>query len=229
MENEFIRFLKFLNRNEIKFVRFLYTSYLKLKLKEKNFTLITNNCTGGIIYHRLGLKFNSPTINFYFPKDEDYVCFVHNLDLYTQKANLVHDKENSINFPIGLLIPDDKKYPILTIHFIHDSSFEYVYKKWEERKIRIIIDKTIVIFDLSFPPFPHINQDKYIKDFQDVKYPFVIFLRNTDVSKYKNVFSFKVPSENIKVGSHTPSTRIKTYLDQFNYVKFINKSLKKRK
>ena len=39
-----------------------YKQKLIKRLKNKNFTLITNNCTGGVIYNRLGLKFLSPTI-----------------------------------------------------------------------------------------------------------------------------------------------------------------------
>ena len=35
-------------------------------LKNKDFTIISHNCVGGVIYHDLGLKFNTPTINLFF-------------------------------------------------------------------------------------------------------------------------------------------------------------------
>lgn len=34
------------------------------RLRNYSPTIISNNCCAGFIYHDLGLKFNSPTINF---------------------------------------------------------------------------------------------------------------------------------------------------------------------
>lgn len=36
------------------------------KLKNENFTIISNNCIAGVLYKDLNKKFNSPTINLYF-------------------------------------------------------------------------------------------------------------------------------------------------------------------
>lgn len=38
-----------------------------LRLKNKDFSILTNHCMGGIIYHDLGLKFLSPTDQFEAP------------------------------------------------------------------------------------------------------------------------------------------------------------------
>lgn len=35
-------------------------------LKNRDITIISANCVGGVIYHDLGLAFNSPTINLFF-------------------------------------------------------------------------------------------------------------------------------------------------------------------
>ena len=35
------------------------------ELKNKDFTIFSCNCTGGVLYHDLGMKFLSPTINLY--------------------------------------------------------------------------------------------------------------------------------------------------------------------
>lgn len=43
---------------------------MRKKLLKKNITIISNNCTGGFVYHDLGLRFNSPTINLAFGSDE---------------------------------------------------------------------------------------------------------------------------------------------------------------
>lgn len=50
---------------------------MRKRLKNKNFSLITNNCTGGFIYHDLGLRFNSPTINLFFYKDHFFTFLEH--------------------------------------------------------------------------------------------------------------------------------------------------------
>lgn len=40
------------------------------RLKNREFTILACNCVAGCMYHDLGLKFDSPTINLYiYPKD----------------------------------------------------------------------------------------------------------------------------------------------------------------
>ena len=44
-----------------------------LKTENKNFTIIARDCVGGILYHQLGERFLSPTINLFFtPEDFNY-------------------------------------------------------------------------------------------------------------------------------------------------------------
>ena len=54
------------------------------RINNKEFTLISSNCMGGLIYHNLGLKFNSPTINMQMYTNE-YYNFVMNLEEYLSK------------------------------------------------------------------------------------------------------------------------------------------------
>lgn len=100
---------------------------IKYPLLNYDFTLITNNCLGGIIYKDLNIKFNSPTINL-FIEDEDYLKFIENLEYYIN-FNLVEEKSNE-NYPIGKL--DDIK-----IHFLHYKTFTEAKEKWVERTKRI--------------------------------------------------------------------------------------------
>lgn len=39
---------------------------LRKELQNHDFTIICNNCTGGIISHDLGCEFKSPTVNLFF-------------------------------------------------------------------------------------------------------------------------------------------------------------------
>lgn len=63
-------FAKFYEK--VPFVHDTINRRYRKRLKNTNVTLITSNCAGGIIYHWLGLKFNSPFINLWLTND-DYI------------------------------------------------------------------------------------------------------------------------------------------------------------
>lgn len=50
----------------------------RMGLHNSNFTIISNNCVGGIMYHDLGERFNSPTVNLMF-HISDFFTFLENL------------------------------------------------------------------------------------------------------------------------------------------------------
>lgn len=49
------------------------------KIKNKEITLISQNCLGGVIYHDFGMPLNSPTINM-FIEDENFVKLVEDFE-----------------------------------------------------------------------------------------------------------------------------------------------------
>ena len=69
-------FLKALEFNMIKKKR--------LDLKNSDFTIISSNCLGGVISHKLGLKFMSPTVNL-FIEPSSFVKFCKNLPFYFEQ------------------------------------------------------------------------------------------------------------------------------------------------
>lgn len=116
------------------------------RLHSEPFTLLTNNCIGGVIYHDLGLRFDSPTINLYL-KDRDFIEFVINLEFY-RKAELIEDTSQhaEFNFPVGIL-KGDSIHRDIRIYFQHYKSFGEAAQKWAERSLRIQ-SKILVIFEL---------------------------------------------------------------------------------
>lgn len=38
---------------------------MRRELKNHDFSILCNNCNGGVISHDLGLRFNSPTVNLF--------------------------------------------------------------------------------------------------------------------------------------------------------------------
>lgn len=125
--------------------------YRKGKLRNKDFSIISNNCWGGSIYQRLDLPYTSPTVGIYFYADE-YIKFLSNLEHYLSiKPIIIHPNKskyaNQLSklkvyryFPIGII--DD-----VEVVFLHYRSDEEAIQKWEKRKKRINLSNLIVKFN----------------------------------------------------------------------------------
>lgn len=139
-------------------------------LKNRDFTIISNNCWGGHIYRYFGMKYLSPTIGTYFFADE-YIKFVTNFDYYINceltfipksESKYYHNyKDKDKYYPIGKL--DD-----IEIVFLHYKSEEDAYQKWNRRKSRINYNNIIFKFNdmnlakkediLTFDALPYKNK-----------------------------------------------------------------------
>ena len=99
------------------------------RLKNKDISLICSNCAGGIIYHWLGLKFNSPFINLYMT-GEDYIKALENWEEFLN-AEIVEDTSTDKAYPVGIGYLGSK------IYFMHYATFDEAIEKWNQRKARI--------------------------------------------------------------------------------------------
>lgn len=104
-----------------------------ITIKKRNISIISQMCFGGMCYHRLGLRFNSPTINMAF-KEEDFYRFASNLKFYL-KQPLKYVRE-------GYEPNLKREYPIARVEdvmllFNHYINFDEAVSHWEERKNRI--------------------------------------------------------------------------------------------
>lgn len=112
-------------------------------IKNKDVTLITQNCIGGVLYHEYGLNFQSPTINL-FIEDESFVKFVENLEYYLSiPATAFTD---CFIDPID----DNIRYPKIRIDDIevcclHYKSCQEAVQAWERRRARVKWDNIRVI------------------------------------------------------------------------------------
>lgn len=112
--------------------RLLKKEYEKLKVKD--FSVISQNCIGGIFYHDMRMQFLSPTINLFF-KAPDFVRFVSNLKYYISLEPEMRWEEE---YPVGKL--DD-----VEIYFMHYQSCKEAKEIWNKRKSRINYEKILVL------------------------------------------------------------------------------------
>ena len=106
----------------------------RIKLVNGNFTIFACNCSAGCMYHDLGLRFDSPTINLYiYP--EHYIQLLKDPIYYFNKNIKFLSKENKKEpFPVGTIGDGERK---ITIFFNHYNSEEDALNKWNDRVTRI--------------------------------------------------------------------------------------------
>lgn len=182
------------------------------RLVNNDFTIISRNCVGGVIYHSLGKQFSSPTINL-FMSQKDFIKFIKELEAYI-KLEIKEDKNASqtLGYPVA-------KCGDLTIHFIHYKSFNEAKEKWDRRKKRINYKKIFLI---------NTDQDDYSREIDNeyakLPYPKILFVHSkkqvvAPYHVYIKGFDHKPYIGNILDRKNKFGRR---YLDDFDYVSFIN-------
>lgn len=197
-----------------------YRSFLRRKLNaenckrltNKNFTVLCNNCVGGVILHELGERFNSPTVNLFF-KAEDYLKFLENLDYYLKQALV--EVESEKNYPVAKL--DD-----ITIYFMHYSSFDEAKTTWQKRVARINKNNLYVIF---------VQQsgctERVLEEFDKLPYKHKLALTSEPMPEIK--CSYCIPGtaqsngEVMDLCKYEGKFTGKRWIDEYDYVGFLNK------
>ena len=137
------KFMSFISNKFVagcrKIYDFFYYRQCRRRLTNSGFTIIAPNCYAGIMYHRLGLQFLSPTINCYFPYRKQYLEFCRRLSDYLSKDIIIAFDER-FNCPVGDLDG-------IMIVFNHYKSVEEALSAWNKRKQRVNLDKLYIIFD----------------------------------------------------------------------------------
>ena len=189
--------------------------WARLRIKNTDFTIISNNCWGGFIYQMLKLPYNTPTIGL-FMYASDYLEFCANIKYYLNKdMEFIEHNESKYNNELKNNIK--RKYPIgkiddIEIHFLHYSTKDEAADKWKRRSKRINWNK--IIFKFS-------QRDLCTKE--DI-------LKFNNL-KYKNKICFTY-EENIKNTIYIPELKDIGILDEteftmkyFDIVKYINKEV----
>ena len=111
--------------------------YRRIGLRSKDFSIISNNCTGGYVYQYYGVAYKTPTEGLYFTT-EDYLkiiqrpeyYFKHEVELIDSQESVLAQAGKVINHPVGKI--DD-----VEIYFLHYPDPNEALGKWYRRCSRI--------------------------------------------------------------------------------------------
>lgn len=121
--------------------RRLAARVFRARVRNRDFTIISNDCFGGMIYEELGFRYHSPTVGL-FLVPEDYMRFLRRLRWHCEQPLSFRDKSQheAINtwreqiqreYPIGVLSED------VEVQFLHYASQAEAEAKWARRVQRI--------------------------------------------------------------------------------------------
>lgn len=183
------------------------------ELTNKDFTVLSHNCNGGVVLHDLGQQFRSPTINL-FMKADDYLKFLENLEHYLGCSEMSEVHEEGVEYPICLL--DD-----IRLYCVHYKSFEEARDKWFQRCKRVNLQNLYVMFS---------QRDgctkEHIRRFSELPYKHKVVFTAEPMPEFDCAFwdpCFPVAGGEVGTLTDYPSRWSgRRYIDAFDYVSFFN-------
>jgi uncharacterized protein (DUF1919 family) len=124
------------------------------RLKNRTFTLISNDCWGAEVYRDFNLPYNTPFVGLMLMAP-CYLALIRDLKYYLEgelrfKDRSKYDYPNELrekkHFPIGVLGAPGNE---VEVHFLHYDSEEEARQKWTRRVARINWQNLVVKFDGS--------------------------------------------------------------------------------
>ena len=198
-----------------------YNHLARLKLKNKDFSIISNSCWGGVVYHKLKLPFLSPFINLDFD-DKDFYKLAANLRYYMSlDLQPVHGLEK---FPTAYLGD-------ILLRFVHYKTDEEAFSKWEERKNRIKYDNLFFLTS-DRPNGDKIVQDDDTRSLKDVACKGRVVFTVRDIPDCD--YLIRLPKDesgdfvNIYMLDHTPFLNRWQWEYHFDYIHWLNTGIVKQ-
>ncbi len=141
-----------------------------IQLIKHRITILSDDCWGGYVYHRLGMCFYSPLVNINWQKHE-FLKFAQKPEYYL-KQSLKMEREGNIRgniCPIGSLGADEDK---VCMEFVHSVCFADAEVLWNRRKERINFDNLFIKFGFDAS---NENIEDYLRAFSIVKQKKICF------------------------------------------------------
>lgn len=201
--NKFCRAINRINRS-------IVWKNKRKSLKNKNFTIISNTCWPGFVYHDLGLRFDTPTINLSIPIN-DFLKFVENLKYY-ERCEMVETENPDRTYPVG-------KLGDITINFVHYHDFSFARTKFQERFTRIHEDNLFVICVA-----PVNCPDSLIEDFSKIHIENKVIITSKDYPNVGCAFHLHGHNGINEISSYVSGQLSgRRYIDEFDVIDFLNK------
>lgn len=189
----------------------IYKEIKRLRLRNRQPSIIASNCIGTFIYYDMKLQFRSPTINLSFDMN-DYVRFLENLKWYLEQPLLSYE-DDRFDYPCGMI--GDVK-----IRFNHYKTFAEAKEKWEVRKERIDWDNLFII---------GIDGDnctyETLQRFDVLPYEHKVIFTHKPYTELSSAY-YLPGFENLNgIGVATDIRRgafVRRHMDQFDYISFLN-------
>lgn len=194
-----------------KLLEYFFSLYYRARVKTIP-CIISRDCIGGVLYKRMKIKFNTPTIKLYM-NNEDFIRFCLNIKNFV--SGELKQIESIKSYPVGTISTDEG---LITIHFIHYDSFEQAKVAWDKRKKRIDYNNIRII--LNAEP----NVEEYIVE-EFKKIPYKKILLSSNIKESNDCVNMKCYENGFKgplVAYKSKSIPFLRYMDEFDWIKFIN-------
>ena len=183
------------------------------KLLKQEVSIIASNCNGGVIYHDLGLQYQSPFINLWI-KPDDFIKLLSDLRGYLS-CELRFVGEEGISYPVAVLKD-------IYIYFQHYKTEEEAEICWKRRLKRMDFDNIAVFFtDRDGCTYEN------LKRFDSLPYVRKVVFTHVDYPELKSAYYMDSFSKEQEVGVLTEfrNNKLKIrYLDEYDYVALLNKN-----
>ena len=185
-------------------------------LESDDFTIISNNCWGGVIYKYFGMKFQSPTVGMYFFGDE-YIKFLANLKYYLNQPLIVKElksskyKDEIIRRGQNPLIGWLGDVEIVLLHYHNPKE---AVEKWNYRLKRVNYDRLIVKFNDQ-----NMFKIEQLDKFENLPFKNKICFTGKYYKQYPTTIWFKEYNE---LGYVKNDTKMKHWRKYFNVIKYVN-------
>jgi len=186
-----------------------------LNLKDKNFSIICNNCLGGFIYQYYNIEYRTPTLGLFFLAG-DYVEFLSDIKFYLSKQLEFINPRESIHFEHIKNLEGVMEFPIAKLHdieifFMHYKNEEEVIEKWNRRINKINWNDLIIIFAEN-----ETCNYEIIKKFDALSFKNKICFTKNDYPEIKSSCFIEEMTDPTRVWD------VETIMKHFNITKFIN-------
>ncbi len=134
----------------IKKIENIFNKFKNRKIKNTDFSIISNNCWGNFVYQHYNLEYKTPFVGL-FVFAPDYIIMLKDLKYYLDKKLVFIKSAESKYYNELIEFNVIDKYPIgalddIEIHFLHYKDEEEAKTKWERRLKRINYNKLLIKF-----------------------------------------------------------------------------------